>query len=89
MCSLLRWQACTSHAKSQTHAHTLPTPTPGCLAQIKEEASKKMAGKKGKNQPIDDAGASTANINQPQKWSDYSVRCVCCALCRSSDHRLF
>uniref|UniRef100_A0A7S3QXV4 ABC transporter domain-containing protein n=1 Tax=Dunaliella tertiolecta TaxID=3047 RepID=A0A7S3QXV4_DUNTE len=40
--------------------------------QVRTNAAKNSS-KKNKNQPIDDAGASTANINQPQKWSDYSV----------------
>lgn len=35
-----------------------------------ERAAKK--GGKGKNEPIDDAGAATSN--QPQKWSDYTVQ---------------
>ncbi|KAF5839706.1 P-loop containing nucleoside triphosphate hydrolase protein [Dunaliella salina] len=41
--------------------------------QVRSNAAKNTS-KKNKNQPIDDAGASTANVNQPQKWSDYSVR---------------
>ncbi len=41
--------------------------------QVRATAAK-ATSKKNKGQPVDDAGASTANINQPQKWSDYTVR---------------
>lgn len=40
--------------------------------QIKATAAKNTS-KKNKNHPIDDAGASTAYVNLPQKWTDYQV----------------
>ncbi len=40
------------------------------------DAAAKTAARKNRNNPVDDAGASTANVNQPQKWSDYTVGAV-------------
>ncbi|GFH15032.1 uncharacterized protein HaLaN_11186, partial [Haematococcus lacustris] len=37
------------------------------------ETAAKTAAKKNRAAAVDDAGASTANTNQPQKWSDYTV----------------
>lgn len=40
--------------------------------QVRDNAAKVVA-KRNKGAPVDDAGASTAGQNQPQKWSDYTV----------------